>query len=105
MPPLNMNRRNFIGSGAAALASLACVGTGTGSARDDRILSRINRDLSPLKNSFPPSEYSGIRGFDYTPSTAVNDITFWRDYDEKLIERELDYARRLGLNSARVFLH
>ena len=45
-----------------------------------------------------------IRGFNYTPSSAVNDISFWRDYDEGLIERELSYAQRLGLNSARVFL-
>ena len=45
-----------------------------------------------------------IRGFNYTPSTATNDISFWRDYDESLIERELAYAQRLGLNSARVFL-
>ncbi len=45
-----------------------------------------------------------IRGFNYTPSTATNDISFWRDYDEALVERELTYAQRLGLNSARVFL-
>jgi hypothetical protein len=45
-----------------------------------------------------------IRGFNYTPSTATNDISFWRDYDEALVERELGYAKRLGLNSARVFL-
>ncbi|MCY4409188.1 MAG: hypothetical protein OXC27_01900, partial [Caldilineaceae bacterium] len=45
-----------------------------------------------------------LRGFNYTPSTAVNDISFWRDYDEGLVERELTYAQRLGLNSARPFL-
>lgn len=45
-----------------------------------------------------------LRGFNYTPSTAYNDISFWRDYDEALVERELTYAQRLGLNSARVFL-
>ena len=45
-----------------------------------------------------------LRGFNYTPSTATNDISFWRDYDEALIEKELNYAQRLGLNSARVFL-
>jgi hypothetical protein len=49
--------------------------------------------------------YGHIRGFNYTPSTAYNDIAFWRDYDEALIERELTYAQRLGLNSARVFLN
>ena len=48
--------------------------------------------------------YGHLRGFNYTPSTAVNDISFWRDYDEALVERELSYAQRLGLNSARPFL-
>ncbi len=48
--------------------------------------------------------YAHVRGFNYTPSTAVNDISFWRDYDEGLVERELTYAQRLGLNSARPFL-
>ena len=49
-------------------------------------------------------QYGNLRGFNYTPSTAFNDIAFWRDYDERLVERELGYAHRLGLNSARVFL-
>ena len=48
--------------------------------------------------------YQHLRGFNYVPSTAVNDIAFWRDYDEALVERELTYASRLGLNSARPFL-
>lgn len=48
--------------------------------------------------------YAHLRGFNYVPSTAVNDIAFWRDYDEALVERELTYAQRLGLNSARPFL-
>ena len=48
--------------------------------------------------------YAHIRGFNYIPSSAIHDIAFWRDYDDALIERELTYAQRLGLNSARVFL-
>jgi len=48
--------------------------------------------------------YSHIRGFNYTPSTARNDVEFWRDYDEVLVEQELTYAQRLGLNSVRPFL-
>ena len=52
----------------------------------------------------PTQAYSHIRGFNYTPGNAFNDIAFWRDYDEKRVERELGYAQRLGLNSARVFL-
>lgn len=50
------------------------------------------------------NDYRHIRGFNYTPSTAFNDVGFWRDYDAALVERELTYAERLGLNSARVFL-
>ncbi len=46
-----------------------------------------------------------IRGFNYTPSTARNDVEFWRDYDEAQVERELDFARRLRLNQARIFLN
>ncbi len=48
--------------------------------------------------------YGHLRGFNYVPSSAVNDIAFWRDYDEALVERELTFAQRLGLNSARPFL-
>ncbi|MFN8452847.1 MAG: cellulase family glycosylhydrolase, partial [Anaerolineae bacterium] len=49
-------------------------------------------------------DYHHIRGFNYTPSSAFNDVGFWRDYDSTLVERELTYAERLGLNSARIFL-
>lgn len=49
-------------------------------------------------------DFSQIRGFNYTPSSAYNDIAFWRDYDRTQVERELDFAKRLNLNEARVFL-
>lgn len=49
-------------------------------------------------------DYSWIKGFNYVPSSAHNDIEFWRDYDMELIERELGFAKRLGLNCARPFL-
>jgi hypothetical protein len=102
MPPLTLNRRDFLGSAAASLFSIAqekqqaAGDSGRGESRDSfreaQIPSRISR-------------YSGLRGFNYTPSNAYNDIYFWRDYDEGLVERELDFARRLSLNSARIFLH
>ena len=34
--------------------------------------------------------YQHLRGFNYVPSTAVNDIAFWRDYDEALVETRVD---------------
>lgn len=52
----------------------------------------------------PLSDYSHIRGFNYTASYAGNDEVFWDDYRHEVVEREMGYAQRLGLNSARVFL-
>lgn len=51
------------------------------------------------------SRYSHTKGFCYMQSNTFNNIAFWRDYDEEIIERDLDYAKRLSLNSARVFLN
>lgn len=46
-------------------------------------------------------------GCNYVPSTAVNDIEMWRKatFDPATIDRELAWARDLGLNSVRVFLN
>jgi hypothetical protein len=46
-------------------------------------------------------------GANFVPSTASNEIEMWqRDtWDPKTIDRELGYARSLGMNTMRVFLH
>ena len=49
-------------------------------------------------------DYSWLKGFNYVPSYAQNSLEFWNKYDGEQIEKELEYARRLGLNCARVFL-
>jgi hypothetical protein len=49
-------------------------------------------------------DYSWIRGANYVPSYARNDVQKWMDYDPKAIDRELGLAARLKLNSVRVFL-
>lgn len=49
-------------------------------------------------------DYSWIRGANYVPSYARNDVQMWMDYDAEIIDRELGYAARLKLNSVRVFL-
>jgi hypothetical protein len=58
-----------------------------------------------LAGAETPRDLSRIRGFNYTSSNAYNDIAFWRDYDPARVERELDFAKRLQLNQARVFLN
>ena len=49
-------------------------------------------------------DYSSIRGFNYTPS---NDSSheFPEVYDRDIVRREMGYAQRLNLNSARIFLN
>ena len=49
-------------------------------------------------------DYPAIRGFNYTQPNAWNDRDFWQHYDHGIVERDMGYARRLRLNSARIFL-
>ncbi len=54
----------------------------------------------------PPDtlDYSQIRGANYVPSYASTSIAMWKNFDPQVMDRELGYAERLGLNSVRVFL-
>jgi hypothetical protein len=49
--------------------------------------------------------WAEIKGFNYVPPSAVNDIDMWRDYDRPMVERDMAIARRTGFNFARVFLN
>ncbi len=49
-------------------------------------------------------DYKSLRGFNYTQSDAWNDRDFWQRYDHAIVDRDLGYAERLRLNSARIFL-
>lgn len=46
-------------------------------------------------------------GCNYIPSTAVNQLEMWQaeTFDPETIDRELRWAKDLGFNAARVFLH
>jgi hypothetical protein len=48
-----------------------------------------------------------LLGCNYAPSTAVNQLEMWEadSFDPITIDRELGWARSLGFNSIRVFLH
>ncbi|CAL1520443.1 cellulase family glycosylhydrolase [Chitinophaga sp. MM2321] len=48
-----------------------------------------------------------LRGSDFIPSTAVNQLEMWQaaTFDTTTINRELGYAASIGLNSMRVYLH
>lgn len=49
-------------------------------------------------------DYSSLRGFNYTQSDAWNDRDGWSRYNHAIVERDMGYAERLHLNSARIFL-
>ncbi len=46
-------------------------------------------------------------GCNFSPSTAINQLEMWQaeSFDAKTIDRELGWAKDLGFNSIRVFLH
>jgi hypothetical protein len=50
-------------------------------------------------------DLSAMRGANYVPSYARNDVAIWMDYDSAVIDRELGYAQRLNLNTVRIFLN
>lgn len=48
-----------------------------------------------------------IVGCNFVPSTAINQIEMWQEdtFDPETIDRELGWARDLGFNTVRIFLH
>jgi len=51
-----------------------------------------------------PKDLSKVRGFDYTTAAANGHTGMWVNYDAAQVERELDLAKRVNLNQARVFV-
>jgi hypothetical protein len=53
------------------------------------------------------SKQGWLRGSDFIPSTAINQLEMWQaeSFDSATINRELGYAQSIGLNCMRVFLH
>src|SRR5678815_2341685 len=48
-----------------------------------------------------------LRGSDFIPSTAINQLEMWQaaTFDTATINKELGYAESIGMNCMRVFLH
>ena len=53
------------------------------------------------------ANYSWLRGCDFIPSTAINQLEMWQaeTFDSATINRELGYAESIGMNIMRVYLH
>ena len=52
-------------------------------------------------------KWGWLRGSDFIPSTAINQLEMWQKdtFDPETIDRELGYAEGIGMNSMRVYLH
>ena len=52
------------------------------------------------------SEIDPIRGCNYLPRSAINSTEMWQasTFDPQTIRQELEWARRAGYNSVRVFV-
>ncbi len=48
-----------------------------------------------------------LRGANFNPSTAINQLEFWQEetFDPETIDRELGWAEGIGFNCMRVYLH
>ena len=51
-----------------------------------------------------PDDFRWMRGANYVASYAATSVEMWLHYDHAIIDRELGYARQMGLNCVRVFL-
>lgn len=51
--------------------------------------------------------YPWIMGYNYVPSTAINQLETWQDqdFDPETIDRELAMGAAIGLNTVRFFMH
>ena len=61
--------------------------------------SRVTTAAEPAADDF-----RWMHGANYVASYAATDVEMWLHYDHDVIDRELGYAKRLGLNCVRVFL-
>jgi hypothetical protein len=50
------------------------------------------------------SDYSNVRGFNYTPASARGYTEEWEKYNHTEVDRDMGYAEKLNMNTARVFL-
>ena len=58
-------------------------------------------------NQGGPADTPWLRGANFTPSTAINQLEFWQEetFDPETIDRELGWAEKTGFNCMRVYLH
>lgn len=75
----------------------------------DGKVSLLAADIAPLSATFKQTDdqtsvIDGLKGAVYYPSYALNAPQFWKWYDHQLIDMEMGYAERLGINAFRIWV-
>ena len=67
----------------------------------------IAKKWSLEKSNAWGKDKSWLRGANFNPSTAINQLEFWQaeTFDPDTIDKELGWAEDIGLNCMRVYLH
>src|ERR687898_1743612 len=62
---------------------------------------------SPEKAAAWYKEHRWITGANYLPATAINQLEMWQaeTFDTATISKEFKWAKNIGFNTMRVFLH
>ena len=72
---------------------------------DYKCIAKQEFSIEPVPSSYTKKDdFSGIIGSNYVRSSAVNPLHMWIEYDAEEVEKDLFYAKALGINSIRVFL-
>ena len=73
----------------------------------DKDKTDANLVWSPEKAKEWSKNLPWLRGSDFIPSTAINQLEMWQaeTFDSVTIDRELGWAAKIGMNCMRVYLH
>lgn len=102
-----MNAFNKLSLAFAACAMLI-IGCGTKKTIDEPVAAALPREVWSVEKANEWYSHVGwLRGSDFTPSSAINQLEMWQaeTFDTTTIDRELGWAEDIGLNSMRVYLH
>ncbi|HYH81933.1 MAG TPA: cellulase family glycosylhydrolase [Longimicrobium sp.] len=94
-----MKQRRVFAATLAALAMLATAAT----ASAQQVAGRWTAERA---NAWQQQQ-GWLVGSNYAPATAINQLEMWQaeTWDPRTIDRELGWAKGLGMNTMRVFLH
>ncbi len=65
---------------------------------------RNDHALAPVMDAESQVNWQEVRGANYVPSYARNATEAWTRFDAEVLDRELGFAERLGLNTIRFFV-